>query len=332
MQVAIVTHSGPRVGLGHLRRCLTIADELAARGASVGFVLGSDPDGHATVRGRGFDTTAIPEHVISGIVPAVRAFSPNVIVADSYDLFAADLDALRAIARLVVIDDLADRQLPADLVWNGGIQATASQYATRVAPQTRLLLGTAYALLAREYRELLARPIEPTVSRVLLTVGGADPCGAMPMLYRAARRALPDATFELALGPHVAIPRELPPDSARDIAHHAPPTLAPLIARADLAVSAGGQTCYELAASGVPAVIVWNADNQEPQTRELDRRGIARSAGDARQGAATEPRVEALIAELASSVETRRAMSVAGRASLDGNGAARTAAAILELC
>lgn len=333
MRVVVVTHSGPRVGLGHLRRCLTLGHALRHRNAETTFVLGPDPDGLATARTRGFTVQALGNHGRADIVAAIAAFRDvGVIVADSYDLTADDFRALRALAPLVVIDDIADRQLPADAIWNGGIQGESMDYASRTDKGTRLLLGPRYALLASEYRGLPARVVCDEVSRVLVTVGGADPVGAMSMLYRAVRRALPAVEVDIALGPYVAPPEDALVSGPLVTLHKAPPTLFPLIQRADLAVTAGGQTTYELAASGTPAVVVYNADNQRPQVLEFERRGTLRCGGDVRLGATTADAVARAIRELAHDARERRTMAGNGAACLDGEGAARTAAAVLELC
>ena len=51
--------------------------------------------------------------------------------------------------------------------------------------------------------------------------------------------------------------------------HSAPEDMRAIMATADLAVTAGGQTTYELAASGVPAVALCIAENQRPNLAAL---------------------------------------------------------------
>ena len=94
MRIAIRTHAGAQVGYGHLRRCMTLADALRERGAEVAFV---EDDG----------------------------FEADACVADSYELDAAWFAAMRARTTLMVIDDLADRVIDADLVTNSAVGAAA---------------------------------------------------------------------------------------------------------------------------------------------------------------------------------------------------------------
>ena len=52
-----------------------------------------------------------------------------------------------------------------------------------------------------------------------------------------------------------------------------------LMAWADLAVSAAGTTCWELAFMGLPMLLVVLADNQRPNATCLDELGVAGNLG-----------------------------------------------------
>src|SRR5262249_33305587 len=57
------------------------------------------------------------------------------------------------------------------------------------------------------------------------------------------------------------------------------PSLAPLMARADLAIGACGSTSWERLCLGLPTLAVSLAENQRPLAEELDRRGLVRWVG-----------------------------------------------------
>ena len=52
---------------------------------------------------------------------------------------------------------------------------------------------------------------------------------------------------------------------------------------ADLAISAGGTTLYELCAVGTPTICYSMADNQLDNVRQFEKDGLMYYAGDARQ-------------------------------------------------
>lgn len=100
--------------------------------------------------------------------------------------------------------------------------------------------------------------------------------------------------------------------------------------RADLAVTGAGQTLYELARVGCPAVAVCVASNQEGQLAHLVKAGCARSGGSAGQPEDLPELRQALLAVLPDG-EARLAMSEAGPRLVDGQGALRVAREIASL-
>jgi len=160
----------------------------------------------------------------------------------------------------------------------------------------------------------------------LLTFGGADPARLGVRLLVPLAEAFPAWTFALVVGPYQA-------DAAafREIAARYPDritlvegvaTLRDEMLRADLAVTAAGQTLYELAACGRPAVAIEAAQNQHAQVEALARAG-ALAHVDAVTSADFVMRVVAAVRALAADPVRRRTMSAAARRMVDGQGATR---------
>jgi UDP-2,4-diacetamido-2,4,6-trideoxy-beta-L-altropyranose hydrolase len=104
--------------------------------------------------------------------------------------------------------------------------------------------------------------------------------------------------------------------------------LPELMVWADLAVTAGGSTCWELAYMGVPSLIIVIADNQRRNAEELDKRGIAQYLG--RSGQITVESVAQGVMNLLSSFDARAEMSKRGRKVVDGSGAERIVKRLYE--
>jgi RimJ/RimL family protein N-acetyltransferase len=95
---------------------------------------------------------------------------------------------------------------------------------------------------------------------------------------------------------------------------------------ADLAVSAGGTTVWELCALGVPALLVTAADNQRPNVVALARAGAALDLGEV---AELDPaRIGQAVAALAGDAAARGAMAERGRELVDGQGTRRVLTAL----
>ena len=99
--------------------------------------------------------------------------------------------------------------------------------------------------------------------------------------------------------------------------------------QADLAVSAAGQTLYELAHVGCPVVAVRMAENQEGQMRAFAAAGTLLPGGSVEKDADFSG-VRATVGRLLADPAARAAMSAAGRRMVDGGGARRVAEAISQ--
>ena len=252
-----------------------------------------------------------------------RPFSA--LVMDHYGLGAEWLGQARSLAtRRVVIDDLADRRLPCEIVVNPNLGAAPADYAGLLAPATRLLLGARYVLLRPPFLAARAAGRRPAgaVANVLVTMGGSDPSDATAMAVSAVRSALPGARIEVVLGalygshtvegPGIQVHRAIGAEA-----------MAQLMRDADLAIGAGGTTSWERCAVGLPTVIVRLAPNQDPVARRLDEAGAAVDAGPVEELSVAA--LSGLVRRLADDPSRRQTISERAWSLVDGRGVERVA-------
>jgi UDP-2,4-diacetamido-2,4,6-trideoxy-beta-L-altropyranose hydrolase len=331
--VVFRTEGGAEIGFGHVRRCLALAAALGAHGAQTVFLVDGDPGVLDQVRARGLGVFPVHRERDVEETLAVCETRAAVLVVDSYGI---DASGLRVLAergpRVAAIDDLADRELPVDLVVNGSAGAERLPY--RGAPRTRYLLGPRYVLLQPEFASLPERVLSEHARHVLITVGGGDPTGLTLPLTRCVARALPDATLDVVIGPwfgHADALREAVASmDAHVVLHEAPADMRALMLTADVAVSGGGQTTYELAATGTPTVGIRLADNQRLNLDALADAGALVPAGDV-EDPELESTLAAALTSIAKDPDRRAEMSRRARALVDGHGAARVAQEILRM-
>lgn len=336
--VVFRTQAGPEVGLGHLRRCLSLAAALQQLDVRCVFAVPEEPQALRCVSEVGCEVEAL-EHVtpggasdLQGTLRVVNRHGSTTVIVDSYQIGADYLHALRQAALVVVaLDDLAAMAFPGQLVINGGVHATDLSYRS-ASGDTTFLLGPHYALLAPAYwNGLPPRPHGVTVRHVLVTVGGADPHELMPKLLRMAESLPGDFVVSAVVGPFFHH-RQLVADVARQAQRtirlvETPASLAGVLESVDLTVTAGGQTLYELACVGCPSVAIQTADNQAAQLEAFERLGVVRVAGRAADPSMFEAVIRNVTA-LIHDPEGRARMSAAGRRLIDGRGAQRVAQAI----
>lgn len=333
------TDAGPSIGLGHLQRCLSLAAALRRAGASCVFCVTREETAMRRVSDAGFavhpvdceDPYRLKDAAVVGGVAA--RYGCGVVIVDSYAAGEAYLSQLRASGLFVAfIDDLAHDAFPCQLVVNGSLHATRLAYRSS-SGDTRFLLGSKYTLLRPEFWEPVPRRVREHVEQVLVTVGGADPLNLLPRLL-AMLELVPDpCTITVMAGPFVTNVGSLEQQAAasRHVVRvvHGPERVRDLMLEADVAISAAGQTLYELAAAGMPTIAMETAENQRGQLAVFVEREAVCSVGDARKDGVAARTKEGLMRLLADRHERAR-LSAAAQGLIDGRGAWRVAEALLQ--
>lgn len=298
--------AGPRIGAGHVMRCLALGEAWQDRGGRVAHLGDLDLPGLERRLGE------------SGVERVSEGVAAEWVALDGYAFEAGLQRSLRAGGgRTLVLDDTS--HLPeyhADLLLNQNLHARNSMYEGKTS--AALLLGTRYALLRREFWDLATEEREPPArpSRLLLTLGGSGEVA--PLAQRLAESlATAVAGAELTIIGGAAQGRRTGAnDAERDCRR-----VASRMVETDLAVSAAGSTCWELARCGVPMVLIALADNQRPVGRSLAEAGAARYLGGWED--VPPERVREEVAALAADRVAREAMARAGRALVDAEGGRR---------
>lgn len=274
--------ANPQVGMGHLMRCLSIAD--AAKGDIV-FVL-ADDTAKAVVESRGY--RAIVLHTdyrcMEEELPFWESAAPEMILVDSYFAAPSYLSALKEKALILYMDDLAVYPYPVDILVNYNIYANSLDYEglyqSSGIPKPKLVLGPEYAPLRTMFRNVPPKKQKKQVRDVLISTGGADPEHIALKIAEANPKRF---VFHILAGAQNLDRESLRRlENDRLVVHENVTDIRGLFEKMDLAVSAAGSTLYELCACGVPTITYVLADNQIPGADAFDRLGLAENLGDLR--------------------------------------------------
>jgi UDP-2,4-diacetamido-2,4,6-trideoxy-beta-L-altropyranose hydrolase len=305
VKLLLCAEGSPSIGFGHVMRSVTIGLAAVRRGADVAVIPGPDPHAVALVSRRGL---SIAENgILATIGPG------DIVVFDGYGFREQDTAHARDRgARVAVIDDFGHGRYDVDVVLN---QNLVLDHAYELADQTTLLLGPAYALVREEFRER-RRDRSPGTSRLLITMGAADPRRAGAAALAALRGTVPFERVTLLVGPAAADPIHLPSwaDVIRD-----PLDVAAVADTADAAVVAAGSTTWELLCLGLPIVLVQTADNQRHVAGPVSDAGAALHGGTIDSMAGSLPLAVASLAR----PDVQERLSRAALDMVDGAGADR---------
>jgi UDP-2,4-diacetamido-2,4,6-trideoxy-beta-L-altropyranose hydrolase len=363
-----------QIGTGHVMRCLTLADAFAARDCACHFICRAHP-GHLadTIDRRGHVVHLLPrvEPNLAGNTSSSSAseyprtvhaswlgctsirdaretseilqrIMPVGLVVDHYALARSWESALRPYVRkLVVIDDLADREHDCDVVLDQSLGHVDTTYDDLVSPACTRLVGPRFALLREEFTSLRADSLRRRVSvswhvhQVLVTMGGIDiddwTSRALDALDQA---VLPSACrIKVVLGPTApwierveqrARSMSVPTDVIVNASD-----MASLMAQSDFAIGAAGSTAWERCCMGLPSVMVIVAANQRLNGQSLQSAGAA---------LLVDPAVDQkewlyqLVEQMAVSPQLRRDMGRAAAGITEGRGALLARDEIIACC
>jgi UDP-2,4-diacetamido-2,4,6-trideoxy-beta-L-altropyranose hydrolase len=335
-RILIRADGSPRIGTGHVMRCLALAQGWGRVGGQAIFAQAeTTPALEERLKGEGLDLVRLSvspgtEEDANQTASYAQSGDFSAIVADGYVFGSAWQRRIKdAGCRLLLLDDFAHAEhYSADWVLNQNLNASADLYARR-EPYTQMLLGTHYALLRRDFLPWAnwERQFPPLARRVLVTLGGSDPDNVAAKVIEGLA-SLRDWEAVVVVGgsnPHAARLRAACASSLGGLRLIVDARNMPqLMAEADVAVAAAGTTSWELAFMGLPAVTLVLADNQRSNAEHLHRGGLSRSLGLHSQVSVTD--IARQLDALRTDAPAREEMSRRGRAAVDGNGANRVAA------
>lgn len=326
-------------------RCKALADELRRQGADVRFVC-RENRGHLIplLAEAGYAVAALPTRIdveqstdAEETITTLASGAPDWLIVDHYQLDERWEHRLRGhVGRVFVIDDLADRPHECDVLldqnWFG--ERTAHRY-DHLVEGAECLLGPQYALLQPAFSRVRTKvPMrDGIVRRVLVFFGAVDLAHQTVKALQALQAPdLQDIVVDVVVGhanPDAFAIEELASAEQRIVLHGQRPTLADLMAEADLMLGAGGSTTWERCCLGLPAIVVVASENQRGSTAALADCGIHWSLGYASSVGVAD--WERALRHLRSEPALVRAYSVAARGLTDGLGAQRVAATVLNL-
>jgi UDP-2,4-diacetamido-2,4,6-trideoxy-beta-L-altropyranose hydrolase len=333
-RILFVVDAGPKVGGGHVMRSLTLAGALGAQGATCTFMGPPPVSALLQTFAPGAAHLAAASAEPRDLAAAIGSEQFDAVVFDHYGLNDRDHRAMGQGRPVLVIDDLADRPLGADLVLDSGPGRREEDYEGLIPAGARLLLGPNYAPVRPEFAALretaLAWRGEP-VQRFLVSLGLTDVGGITARVVERLRLRVGEAGIDIVLGaasPSLAGFAKIARRDSRLALHVDTPHMARLTAEADIAVGAAGTSTWERCVLGLPSVMIVLADNQRAAAASLADRGAALviEAGTPDFDAQLDRGVMRLLTD----VNLRRQLAERSALICDGLGASRVATAFLQ--
>lgn len=341
MKLIVRADASTATGTGHLMRCLALAQAWQAHGGKVVFITACESESlRHRLTDEGFEVVELkkpyPDPSDWEITAQELRFNPGArVVLDGYHFDPNYHLLVKEMGhRLLVIDDMAHLEhYYADIILNQNIGAEKLEY--KCKPGTRLLLGTSHVLLRREFWPWKGwqRHIPEVAQNVLVTMGGSDPENVTLKVIRVLEKvAVNQLRLIVVVGgsnPHSETIKKVVFSSNLKVQLiESTNEMAELMAWADLAVSAGGSTCWELAYMGVPTCTIILSENQVAVAESLSELGAAYSFGW--YGVVSEKDMAQVLTEHLLSYDMRYSLLNCGKSLIHGNGVKRVTQLLKE--
>jgi spore coat polysaccharide biosynthesis protein SpsF len=323
------------IGLGHVVRCLALADELRDTfHCDTHFAMRKGEVGMKMVQARGYrlcDPESIPFDYASWMKAALQHSRAEILVLDNRDEMPRSLvgQIRDSGVSIAAIDDPSDRRLEADLAFYPPVPQVNRM--SWEGFKGEVFRGWEWIPLRRQFmdpppRRRNERPV------VLVAMGGSDPVGLTLKAVRALDLLHEEFETVVVLGPAfchqdafdgILKQAHRPMEIRRGVSE-----MAELMAQADLAVASFGVTAFELATVGVPGIYLCMTEDHAESASTFAESGMGVVLGLHSQ--VDERNLADSFSRLLADSGRRREMSHQCRKLADGRGTERIARILAE--
>ncbi|WP_226670467.1 UDP-2,4-diacetamido-2,4,6-trideoxy-beta-L-altropyranose hydrolase [Metabacillus litoralis] len=261
MRALIFTEGGSQIGLGHISRCSSLYDELMDTGIEVEFIINSNTTQLELIQNKHYKIVnwLSKEFLADYIKP------DDYCIVDSY-LASEDLCQVFSILakKTLFIDDNGRIEYPKSIVVNPSLSTEAVKYPINDA--NCYLLGPKYIILRRPFTGVKRKEINQQVKEVLITLGGSDIHNLTPSILKQVALNNSEVTLNVVIGNAFENIEEIKSFSSKNINLYENATaeeMKAIMLKSDFAITAAGQTIYELLATQTPFIPIKVIDNQE---------------------------------------------------------------------
>lgn len=330
----IRTDMNAQIATGHIMRCLSIADAARALGERTTFLLA---DAQAVPlleeRGYGYIILGTKWKEMDDELPVIKRVMEECgiteLLIDSYQVTQSYLAELSKCVKVIYLDDLNAFQYPvAELICYANYWEEFG-YQERYE-NTRLHLGMQFVPLRPVYWNCEKKQVSKAVENILVLSGGSDPYNAITKILEGLDRTqfkrmnvicgIYNERYETLCERYKREENIFVYKGVSDIERY--------MKEADVAISAGGTTLYELCACGTPTISYSFADNQLNNVKKFHEDGLIPYVGDVRYTDII-PGMRECLKELNLNPMLRQKQSQRMQMLVDGKGAMRIARLLL---
>jgi UDP-2,4-diacetamido-2,4,6-trideoxy-beta-L-altropyranose hydrolase len=330
----IIDDSPVKRGMGHITRCLAIANALRKnRNVEILFITRSYSEGLNKVLDASYSVKEIPMNIyledeINLVINFLREFKPHLVVVDMLDTNPDFMKKVKEVGVILLsIDDLGPGKNYSDILIYNLVKKPKSY-----SLKQKCYFGPLYMPLNNKIKEAREKKIRKIGKNILVSFGASDPGGFTLKTIKALDKSSQNYDVTVIVGP-VFSQNEKLKKLLKNVKKKynlkfnvSQQEFIKLVQKSDIAITSGGVTIYELAATGTPGIVL--CQNEHENNNVFEEYGTVIKIGLGLL--VTENKILSTVESLSENENLRREMSIKGRKLTDGKGAERVANIIIN--
>jgi len=323
-----------KIGMGHFKEAIFLSDHF--NNPSVHFIIPPYLPAELELKKKKISYSIMDINNYENIIHLIKKISKKkCIIINHRNVSLKALETLRRENCLVaVIDQLGGKQIICDLLINKSIVSEWLKY-DFVKDKPVCCFGADYAILEDCYEELHKREKKFTKTNytILVSMGGVDRTGSTLRIIKALQ-SIDNTSKEIIIGngfSHIDKLHNLRKklNDSSFIFSQGVDDLGKRMSKADIVISAGGNTVYEMACVGTPGIVLWEDEHEYIQGKIFSERRTLLCLGN---GIKTPIElISNSIKVLLKDVNQRKNMSQCGKKLVDFHGKKRIVDELYEL-
>ncbi len=261
LKVFIITEGSSNIGFGHITRMLSIYQAFKEKNINPKFIINGDNSIKDLVKNTNYEIynwLGNKEKLLKEIKNA------DIVIIDSYLADKSLYEKISETVKLPVYYDDNNRiNYTCGIVINGNIHAFDLNYPQKNC--IKYLLGTKYLPLRKEFWDVPEKEINENLKSIMITFGGDDIRNMTPKVLKILKEKFPNITKKVVIGKGFKNINEIEREADNNtqlIYYPDAKEMKNIMLNSNIAISAAGQTLYELARTGTPAIAIVVAENQ----------------------------------------------------------------------
>ena len=275
-----------KIGMGHVVRCLALADHLYGNyNCCIHFAIRQSELGKNKVKVSYpvIESNEESFHYVKWLSGCITQSKSKILIMDMRDgLTRVELKKIKKKTgiKVVTIDDPEDKRLESDLAFYP--PAPQLENVNWYGHKGRLFIGEEYIILRKEFLKQYPKP-KNHILNILISMGGTDEKNITEFVIDSLSKIKENFKTKIIVGsgyPYFnQLNQRLRKVQFKFELYQNPNNIAEIMSQTDFAIISFGQTAYELAALEIPAIYLCLTEDHSESAKFLVNEGLGVSLG-----------------------------------------------------